>query len=431
VQRYLNQQTWGIFGIMLVLVGMLFSADAWMSIGMMVLAGNAVLNLSLSTVDGKGKRLPIYFLFFNYQIGKHFRVFVQNRALVGLTAIFFLVLISGLWSENVDWWVNRSRMKLPFLLLPFAVVAIPRFDKTVYYPILAGVFWVMVGICAYSIGLYVADFDRITEEYKQGHVLYTPVMHIRFSLLVAYSIVIGYWLFVEEFRFKFPAERWLMLTATAFLLVYIHILAVRSGLVSLYGALLYFVLYFIIKSKQYFLGIGLALLLVIGSAVAVRFVPTLWNKVGYMQWSLQQIQQGERLADLSDSYRLATIEAGFAIGNAHPVLGVGFGDIKQETKSYLQQKYPELLQQIYMPQSEYVLFYAATGLVGLLLFIFVTFQPLLYQNGGRHLLIGGFHVMMIISFVVEQTLETQLGTAIYVFFATLGIRHQMEIRKIS
>jgi hypothetical protein len=38
--------------------------------------------------------------------------------------------------------------------------------------------------------------------------------------------------------------------------------------------------------------------------------------------------------------------------------------------------------------------------------------------------------MLIVSFVVEQTLETQLGTAIYGMFAVLGIRHLMERNRI-
>ena len=370
-----------------------------MSIGMMGLVANAV---------------------FNKRIGQNFRTFIQNPILLGLTAIFFLVLLSGFWSENTDWLLNRLRMKLPFLLLPFAIVAIPQFGKRVYYPILACFFWVTWAVCLYSIGLYAMDYQAITESYKQGHVLFTPVMHIRFSLIVGYCIVIGIWLLREKFRFKYAVERWLLIGATAFLFIYIHILAVRSGLVSLYAVMACLIVLFVIKSKRYFLGIGIGLLLVIASVLAIRFVPTLYNKYSYMRWSLQQFMKGERLADLSDSYRLATIEAGISIGNQHPLLGVGFGDVKDQTKAYLQQKYPALLREIYMPQSEYVLFYAATGIIGLLAFLWATLQGLFYKNNWTYFLSGSFHVAMIVSFVIEQTLETQLGTAIYILFAIMN-----------
>jgi hypothetical protein len=38
-QQWLNHQSVGVFGIIMILVAMLISADAWMSIGMMVLTG--------------------------------------------------------------------------------------------------------------------------------------------------------------------------------------------------------------------------------------------------------------------------------------------------------------------------------------------------------------------------------------------------------
>ncbi len=370
-----------------------------MSIGMIGLTANAV---------------------FNKQIGQNFRTFLQDPILLGLTAIFFIVLLSGFWSENIDWLINRLRMKLPFLLLPFAIVAIPKFDRKVYYPILSYFFWITSAICLYSIGLYLLDYQVITESYKRGHVLFTPVMHIRFSLMVGYCIVIGIWLFLEKFRFKYTLEPWLLIGTTAFLFIYIHILAVRSGLVSLYAVMVYLLFLFVIKSKRYLLGLSIGLLLVIASVLAIRFVPTLYNKYSYMRWSLQQFMKGERLADLSDSYRLATIEAGISIGNQHPLLGVGFGDVKDRTKAYLQQKYPALLREIYMPQSEYVLFYAATGAIGLLVFLWATLQGLFYKANSVYFLAGSFHVVMVVSFVVEQTLETQLGTAIYVIFAIMN-----------
>lgn len=403
--KWLNHQSVGIFGVLMVLVSMLISADAWTSIGMMVLTANAV---------------------FNKNITSNFKIFTQNRALIALTSIFFIVLLSGLWSENTEWLLNRLKMKLPFLLMPFAIIAIPKFDRKVYYPILSVFFWVTVIICMYSIGLYLIDYKATTEAYRQGHVLFTPVMHIRFSLIVAYCIVIGGWLFYEKYYIKFPAERWLLLAATGFLFIYIHILAVRSGLVSLYLVSGYLVIWWVIKSKRYVIGAGLAGLLILGAVLAVRFVPTLWNKYHYMQWSFYQFQRGEDLAKLSDSYRFVTIKAGIDLGNANPLLGVGFGDMKDETKAYLAEHYPDLLQEIYMPQSEYVLFYAATGIIGLLLFTWATFQPFFYQNAWQHLLVGSFHVIMIVSFIVEQTLETQLGTAIYVMFAVMGIKFLME-----
>lgn len=402
--KWINHQTIGVFSLLLVLTGLLFS-EAAMSIGMIGLMVNTV---------------------FNRNIGTNFKAFLQNPALLSLTFIFFIVLISGLWSDNLDWLMNRLQMKLPFLLLPIGIVSIPKFDKRTFYPILAGFFWLVAFVCAYSMGLYVLHFEAMTEAYKQGHVLFTPVMHIRFSLIVVICVAIGYYLWQEKFYLKFPAERTAILVVSILLIAYLHVLAVRTGLVSLYGMIGFLILHYIIQSKKYAIGIGLIIGMLVFGVLAIRFVPTLYNKFSYMRWSLQQFAEGNRLADLSDSYRLATVEAGITLGNQNPFFGTGWGDIKDETNAYLQQKYPELANPGYTPQSEYVLFYAASGLLGLLAFLWATIYLFFYRRAWQHVLIGAFHATMIVSFVVEQTLETQLGTAIYVIFAVMLIRFQRE-----
>ncbi|HMO41415.1 MAG TPA: O-antigen ligase family protein [Saprospiraceae bacterium] len=406
-QKWITHQNIGMLSVLLVLAGLLCS-EAAMSIGMIGLVVNAV---------------------FNRQIGSNFRGFLQNRTLLTLTLVFWIVLVSGFWSDNSAWLLNRLQMKLPFLLLPAAIVAIPVMDKRVFCPLLAAFFWAMVGICTYSIALYFLHFESTTEAYKQGHVLYTPVMHIRFSLMVAFCVVIGWYLYQEKFQWRWGWEPQTMLAGALFLFIYLHILAVRTGLVSLYGALIFLLLHFIFRSRRYWLGAVLALLITGVALLSMRWVPTLWNKIGYMRWSLEQIAAGENIADLSDSHRIATIEAGIALGQAHPLTGTGWGDIKDATRTYLQKKYPALAAGGYMPQSQYVLFFAATGWPGLLLFGWATLQPLWHRRGWRHLLIGPLHVMMILSFLVEQTLETQLGTAIYIIFTLLCIRWQMEERQ--
>ncbi|MBK7871216.1 MAG: O-antigen ligase family protein [Saprospiraceae bacterium] len=405
--KWFNHQVLGIISILMVLTGLLFS-EMLMSSGMIGLMIIAV---------------------FNRNIKHNFYTFLQNPALLGLAGIFGIVLMSGLWSSNGAWLMNRLQMKLPFLLLPFAILAIPKFDKKVYFPILAGFFYLVSVVCAYSIIHFILNYDIMIEGYKQGHVLFTPVMHIRFSLMVVICVAIGWYLYQEKYYLKYSIEQIIILIITILLILYLHILAVRTGLVSLYGVLAFFIVYYILKTKRYILGIGLTVFMIAGLALAIRFVPTLWNKTGYMLWSLEQIAQGKRLADLSDSYRLATVEAGIQLGNQHPIIGIGWGDIKDETQNYLQQKYPELLSVIYTPQSEYVLFYAASGIIGLLIFIWATLQALFYKKSYQNLFIGAFHILMILSFIVEQTIETQLGTAIYIIFAVMNIRFQMESDK--
>ena len=46
--------------------------------------------------------------------------FFYQPILVGISLLFLLPFISGLWSQDIDTWASIIRIKLPLLLLPFA-----------------------------------------------------------------------------------------------------------------------------------------------------------------------------------------------------------------------------------------------------------------------------------------------------------------------
>lgn len=396
----IDHQLLGVSSVLLILAGLLFSR-AMMSIGMIALLVNALINLEL---------------------GEHLRRFGRNRALLGLTGIFILYFLSGWNSENLDWWMDRLRIKLPFLILPFAVAAIPRFTKTIYYRILYVFFWLITLMCLYSLVLYLMDFENTTYLYREGKVMPTPVMHIRFSLMTAYCAAIGWYFFRNRFELWHPAERYWMLGATLFLVVYLHILAVRSGLLALYGVIFYFLVVEMIRRRRYLLGLVIAMLIAGGAFLAYRFVPTLKNKVDYTLYGIHLFQQKRNLYELSDSYRLGSIEAGLEIGQRHFWTGVGVGDVRSACDEYFLAHYPSLVGLQLMPHNQYIFVFAATGILGLLYFLFATLYPLVQNRAYHNELFVAFHIIVFLSFMVEHTIETQLGTAFYILFLLLGIR---------
>jgi O-antigen ligase len=397
-----HHQWFGLLAIAAILVGMLFS-KVLVSMGMIGLAVNTVFNWGGAAV---------------------FRRFLQHKALLALSGIFLFYLLSGLYSENVDFLFRRLRLTLPLLLLPLVILSVPRFDRRIYYSLLYGFFLLVALMCLYSMGLYLKDYERVTELYKQGQVLYTPVMHIRFSLMVAYCVAIGGYLWAERFYWFFPWERWLLLGLSGFLFIFLHVLAVRSGLLALYGVLGFALMRTVVRNRQYILALAAVAALVLGVWLAVQYLPTLKNKIGYTRYSIDLFLKGENLEDLSDSHRLGSMLAGLEISRQHPWTGVGIGDILDECEAYYQQHLPALAGEKLMPHNQYLFMQAATGFFGLLYFLWATLYPLYYRAGYRNGLIVSFHLIALSSFMVEHTLETQIGLAFYLTFALLSIRFQ-------
>ena len=58
-----------------------------------------------------------------------FRQFIASPLLWGLSLLFFLPLLSGLWSNDKHEWLEIVKIKIPFLLLPFAFAASFQLQK--------------------------------------------------------------------------------------------------------------------------------------------------------------------------------------------------------------------------------------------------------------------------------------------------------------
>lgn len=395
--------------VAVIIVGLLLSR-ATMSIGMISLAACLILKGNYRTLWDEFKSQPLLWV---------------------ITIYFFIILLSGLYSDNWGWLGNRLLLKLPFLVMPFAILALPKLDRHIYYRFLALFFFLILGTALWILGWYVSNYATMNEAYLAGTVLPTPVMHIRYSLMVVYSIFIGVQLYGSRFSILWKWERYLYLIGSIILFIFAHILAVRTGILSLYTALFILGVYHVWKSGKIWQGaIGILVLGVCGY-LAIQHIPTLNSKLNYTIYSLNEIKHNKDISRLSDSYRIASIQAGINVGNTSPIFGVGVGDLKDETARYVQEHYPELAHEKYTPQNQFVHSYAALGLIGLLIFSFVVFFPLSVIQVREEMQLMAFHCIMLSSFLVEQTLESQLGIALYLIFAVLGARYVMESKENS
>lgn len=105
---------------------------------------------------------------------------------------FLLVLVSTLWSSDLGYTLERLRIKLPFLVLPWALAGIPRLNRREYNYLLYFLVALMVVACMY-VGLnYLMHFQEINNMISKGKSIPTPSNHIRFSLVLGFAILSGF-----------------------------------------------------------------------------------------------------------------------------------------------------------------------------------------------------------------------------------------------
>jgi O-antigen ligase len=104
----------------------------------------------------------------------------------------------------------------------------------------------------------------------------------------------------------------------------------------------------------------------------------------------------------------------------HPFFGVGSGDVKQALdNSYSLTNSPLSQEWRIRPHNQFLTVTVALGITGLLLFLFSVFAPAIRSAKSVHVLYWPFLMLAAISFMFEDTLETQAGLTFYAFFNTV------------
>lgn len=106
----------------------------------------------------------------------------------------------------------------------------------------------------------------------------------------------------------------------------------------------------------------------------------------------------------------------------HPLIGVGSGDVQsQMDQTYIQSKSPLKPEWYKRPHNQFLTIAVAFGLTGLCIVLFSLFYPMLLLRNELSILYFTFTVICFISFLSEDTIETQAGATFYAFFNTFFI----------
>ena len=297
--------------------------------------------------------------------------FFNQPILVGISLLFLLPLISGLWSQDINTWSSVIRIKLPLLLLPFAFASGYFIHKKNWVTLSVILILLTAGATWWSMWHYLVDMDAVHSGYLQAKTMITPLQndHVRFSWMVSVCILLAAYLVWQKNKLPLQVKvAWILLIL--WLIVYLHILAARTGLICFYAMCFTGIIYFIFKKQNIKRSIA-ALFILLAIPVLAYFVfPTFQKRLQYNLYDLSVYNKQVYMPGSNDGMRLISIRAGWQVMNNSPLVGVGFGDIHAKTVEWYDQHYPEMIpdDKIY-PSSEWMMYGAGTGWIGLFIFM--------------------------------------------------------------
>lgn len=115
--------------------------------------------------------------------------------------------------------------------------------------------------------------------------------------------------------------------------------------------------------------------------------------------------------------RVEYIRASLNIIKENLVFGVGTGDIVDAFDNYYEETNSRLRQEYrFRSHNQYLAITVAFGVVGLIWFLFSMFYPVFADKRNRNYIYIVFIVIMMLSMLTEDTLETQIGVTLFAFF---------------
>lgn len=343
----------------------------------------------------------------------------ERPYLWAFTLFFFLYLVSAAYAGNLSEWWYLTHPKIPFLIIPLAFAMLDPFSKKDYMAVLLSMvimavwssIWVQVG--------YFENFYLFNQSLGFGGSLPTPTNHIRYSVIIAISMVICLSFAIEDKRYKYGWERWVYGILAAYLFYFLHLLSVRSGLALGYAGILLLVFSYLRhlhRWKQF----AILAIMVLAPIVAYKVMPGFEKKINYTIYDLGKFNQGEG-EQYSDSERWQSWRAGIVIGNRHPFFGTGTGQFRHELEDYYKTEYKK--ENFERPHNQYINVFTSFGLFGLTIFLFMLIYPMTFALFWRQPLIPVLFIMQLLSMMVEHPLDTTVGTSLFLLMSLVGLSY--------
>lgn len=354
------------------------------------------------------------------------RASIRGKPYMWVFTLFFLLyLLSGLYAGNLHEWWSLTHPKIPFLILPMAFAMLDRFSKKEWMMVLLGMAFMTIWSSIWVQVAYYEDFELFNRSLGFGGSLPTPTDHIRYSVIVAMSMVTCLAFAIEDLRYRYPWERWAYGFFALYLFYFLHILSVRSGLAIGYAGI-FFLVVFYLRHLHRWQQLVLLALMILAPLVAYKTMPGFQQKINYTLFDLEQFSRGEG-ENYSDAERWQSWRAGIVVGNQHPFFGTGTGHFRSELQAY----YKTTLQRdtYERPHNQFINVFTLFGLFGLSVFLFVMIYPMTYAWFWKNPILPAFYGMQLISMMVEHPLDTSVGTLLFLLTILMAMNYYEEEQK--
>lgn len=341
--------------------------------------------------------------------------------------IFFIAsLVWFLFAPNKMLALKEINENLPWLILPLCIVALKKYSNQYLY-LFFGLFVLMIAVSAVVVLInYFSNYDFYLKIISAGKSIDTPQDHVRYSLLLSFATITAFYFGVVKLPKLFPKEQWFFVLSFIFFVATLHILSVRTGLITFYLGIIFLVVYKAIITKKWWFIPVVLVLVTLAPYWAYKNVPSFREKVYYMNYDWLQINSNN-INGNSDTKRLLSYKIAVNLIKEKPIFGYGICTGKEVMNNFFEEHYPEVTNQNrILPHNQFLFICLEMGFVGLSVFLLVLIVPLYKAVKNFNPLFITLWLMVVASCMVENNLESQVALSMYLFFSSLLLKIKQD-----
>lgn len=357
-------------------------------------------------------------LFFLVQLIHHILNKDKKKWVLLQYGLLLIFLVYSLWSiysiTNVKTGIHSIVAKFGFLILAIIYGSITIKKKyIIYYMYFFIGLLILISIIDYIILL--SDFAAWQLRYTKGSVLPTFIHHSKMGFLIVVAIILLW----QQTPNKLNKHFYVSIVIIVYLIIYLHVLAVKTGLICYYLSLFFWIVYKLVNKEWYY-----AFLLLV-PIFLYKISPTLQQKVNYFKYDLQQYKTKEIL-NYSDARRLLSYKIAYQIYKEHLVFGVGLTNIKTETAIKYKQQFNYFNNETMMyVHNSYLHILASCGTIGFILYSIGIFLILTFYIITKQRLIFVVLLLFLLCCCWDAFTEQLAGLSIFYLIILLS-KHENE-----
>lgn len=359
------------------------------------------------------------------------RRFWANKPAVLMSTLFFMQLISGIWTRemNLDAWLEEIKIKAPLFLgmYGFAVVgpfSIKQVRIALGLLIIATTLVATVTVVDYLIDPF--EIEERIQVSKEMKVWLDTNNHIYFSIVAAFSILGAIWSIMQKGVFLFKYEKWVIGLLAWICFVDMHIMTTRTGLAGLYITIFLMGLFYLIQHRKFLIAISLTLFLISMPVIGYYSVKSFQYRIDNTLFDVKEYFEGSDPNYLSIGTRIESWKTAIHLWQLHPIIGVGMADLHSDmTDQYVRDQTRLCPENFVQPHNQFFQNLAGWGVIGFILLVIAWFYPVFAKSWPKGYLFWAFWLTFSLAMMGESTMERQVGVCfmVTVYMLSLGIGH--------